>query len=151
MIKTECFDFKKPGYKPGKKFQECSLCMIFDIKPYSKFKARLVTGDHHIDPGQLSIRATVVKSVSVRLLDIIVHYHNLKTLCGDIGNVFINIFTKEKNFCRAGPEFGQYERVIVVIRKVLYGLTIFVEQWRSHFSDYIRLLDFVLSHYNRDI
>ena len=95
LIKTECFNFTEPGYNPGKGFKEYSLRMIFDIKLYRKFKTRLVTGDHRIDPGQLSTRATVVKSVSVRLLNIIVHHYNLKTLCGDIGNVFINIFTKK--------------------------------------------------------
>ena len=45
-------------------------------------------------------RATVVKGVSVRLLDLIADSQNLSVLAGDIGNAFIQANTKEKIYTK---------------------------------------------------
>ena len=61
------------------------------------YKARLVCDGSRVDPKGLSTRATVVKGVSVRLLDLIADSQNLSVLTGDIGNAFIQATTKSKN------------------------------------------------------
>ena len=71
----------------------------------------------------LSTRATVVKSISVRLLDLIADANGLQVLCGDIGNAFIQAMTKEKIYTRVGPEFGNRAFSMVLITRALYGKT----------------------------
>jgi hypothetical protein len=48
----------------------------------------------------------VVKGISVRFLDLIVHRDGLRTLCDNIGNAFITADCLEKIYSIAGPEFG---------------------------------------------
>jgi hypothetical protein len=40
----------------------------------------------------------------------------------DIGNAYLEAFTSEKVYIIAGPEFGEREGHILIIRKALYGL-----------------------------
>ena len=96
----QCFDFKTPDYKPPTEYQYCRLQMIYDIKSDLTFKARLVCDGSPIDPKGLSTRATVVKTLSVRLLDLIADAQGLEVLCGDIGNAFIKANTKEKIYTK---------------------------------------------------
>ena len=98
--------------------------MTFEVKQDGRRKARLVAGGHTIDPMGVNSRSTVVKGISVRLLDLIAHRDNLKILCGDIGNVFITADCLEKVCSQAGPEFGDREESILVFKKALYGLQI---------------------------
>lgn len=65
------------------------LTMIFEVKQDGRRKARLVAGGHMVDPMGINTRSTVVKGISVRLLDLIAHRDGLQILCGDIGNAFI--------------------------------------------------------------
>ena len=69
------------------------------------------------NPRGLSTRATVVKGILVCLLDLIAELQGLdEALCGDIGNAFIQVFTKEKVFTRCGgPKFGDYHQCIAII------------------------------------
>ena len=77
--------------------------MIYDVKPDLTHKARLVCDGSRIDLRGLSTRATVVKGVSVRLLDFIADSQNLKVLQGIIDNAFIQKHIKDKNFAKCKP------------------------------------------------
>ena len=63
--------------------------MIYEVKQDGCHKAHLVVGGHLVDPRGISTRSTVVKGVSVHLLDVIAHCDNQKVFCGDVGNAFI--------------------------------------------------------------
>ena len=66
-------------------------------------KARLVANSSTIHAKGRSTRAsTVVKGISVRLLDLNTHAQDLKVLCGDIGNAFIQADKKEKIYTQVG-------------------------------------------------
>ena len=85
------------------------LCYSYQksgITQYMTCKARLVCNGSQVDQKNLSTRATVVKSISVRLLDLIANALGLEVLCGDIGNAFIQATTNEKIYTKLGPEFG---------------------------------------------
>jgi hypothetical protein len=84
LLALDCFEFHGPAYKPNSE-----LSMIFEVKQDGRRKARLVAGGHMVDPMGINSRSTVVKGISVRLLDLIAHRDNLPILCGDIGNAFI--------------------------------------------------------------
>ena len=105
--------------------------MIYDIKPDLMFKARIVCDGSQVDPQGLNTRATVVKTVSVRLLDLIADAQGLELLCGDISNAFIQAHTKEKIYTRVGTEFGDRAGCIALIVRALYGLTTSAERFRD--------------------
>ena len=61
------------------------------------YKIRLLCGDSKVEPRGLSTRAAVVEGVSIRFSNIVIaDSQNLKILCGDIINAFIQANTKEK-------------------------------------------------------
>ena len=91
----------------------------------------------------------MVKSISVRLIDIIAHRDNLKLICGDIRNAFLNAKTDERCYVRAGPEFGPREGSVALIVCALYGLVTSAERWRACFADFLRSLGFVPTRYDR--
>ena len=151
LIMHKCFDFKTPDYKPPTGYQFCRLHLVYDIKPDLTYKARLVCDGSQVDPRGLSTRATVVKSISVRLLDLIADANGLQVLCGDIGNAFIQAMTKEKIYTRAGPEFGNRAFSMAIITRALYGLTTSAERFRTLLADFLRSLGFSPSRYDRDV
>ena len=151
LIQHQCFDFKPPGFKPPSDFQYCRLHFVYDVKNDLRYKARLVCNGSQVDPRGLSTRATVVKTVSVRLLDVIAAAQNLEVLTGDIGNAFIQAHTKEKIYTRCGSEFGPHAGSIAVIVRALYGLTTSAERFRTLFADYLRDMGFVPTRYDRDV
>ena len=99
----------------------------------------------------MSTRATVVKTISGRILDFIADAQGFKILCGDIGNVFIQSKTNEKIFTRLGSEFWSRAGTIAIIYKALYGLTTSAERFRTLLADFIRSLGFTPSRYDRDV
>ena len=85
----------------------------------------------------MSARSTVVKGISVRLLDIIAHRDNLKVLRGDIGNAFVTAACLEKVYSYAGPKFGQRDDSVLIIKKTLYGLKSFSRAFRQFFAEFL--------------
>jgi Reverse transcriptase (RNA-dependent DNA polymerase). len=89
LIHHKCFEFKSAKFKPSADYQYAPLCLVYDIKSDLRYKARLVVQGHRDDPRGLSTCATVVKGISVRLLDVIAHHQGLRVLTGDVGNAFM--------------------------------------------------------------
>ena len=108
-------------------------------------------GGHLVDPLSISTRSTIVKGVSVRLLDVIAHCNNLKVLCGDVGNAFVTAPCLEKVYSRAGPEFGDCHDSIMVLMKTLYGLRSSSHAFRGHFADFLCSMGFHSVCYNHDV
>ena len=125
--------------------------MVFDVKHDLRHKARLVAGGHLIDVLDNQVYSSTVKSISVQLLHLISHQMKLEQLCGDVGNAFVNAFTKEKIYAIAGPEFGDNVKKVVILERALYGLATSCERWHSHFSDTLRSFGFVPTRYDRDV
>ena len=69
---------------------------MYEVKTDLRQKSCLVANSSTIDAKGLSTWATVVKGISVRLLDLIADAQDLKVLCIDIGNAFIQADAKEK-------------------------------------------------------
>ncbi|CAJ1970505.1 unnamed protein product [Cylindrotheca closterium] len=89
LIAMNCFDFHSSNYKPGPNSQFAPLRMIFEAMQDGRRKVRLVCGGHLVDPRGISTRSTVVKGVSVHLLDMIANHYGLTIVHGDVGNAFI--------------------------------------------------------------
>jgi len=151
LLHHGCFEFKQAGYKPPRDYQRAPLKMIYDVKPDGTYKARFVVQGCRVDPRGLSTRATVVKSISVRTLDIIAEHFGLKVTTGDIGNAFVQAHTKEKCYVQCGPEFGNKAGLIAIIIRALYGLTTSAERFRTLLADFLRSLGFIPSRFDRDV
>ena len=101
-----------------------------------------------VDPRGFSTRATFVKGILVRVLDLIAESQGLEVLCGDIGHAFIQAFTKEEVFTQCGREFGDGAQCNAIIIKALYGLTTSAERYRTLFPDFLRNLGFKPTRYD---
>ena len=87
---------------------------MYEIKTDLRHKARLVCDGSRVDPRGLSTWATIVEGISVRLLDLITDAQDLKVLCGDIGNAFIQATTQEKIYTWWGSEFRPHASAIAL-------------------------------------
>ena len=151
LLSLGCFDFRPLDSKPGPEYQFVKLTMIYEVKQDGCRKAHLVAGGHLVDPRGISTRSTVVKGVSVHLLDVIAHRDNLKVLCGDVGNAFDTAPCLEKVYSRAGPEFGDCHDSIMVLAKALYGLRSSSRAFCGHFADFLHSLGFCSTCYDHDV
>ena len=151
LLSLGCFYFCPPDSKPGPDYQFVKLTMIYEVKQDGRHKAHLVAGSHLVDPHGISTRSTVMKGVSVCLLDVIAHRDNLKVLCGDIGNAFVTAPCLEKVYSRAGPEFGDHHNSIMVLMKALYRLWSSSRAFHGHFADFLHSMGFHSVHYDHDV
>jgi hypothetical protein len=109
LQKMNCFkvvDDEQHWHPARDGYQYAPLQMIFDVKPDGRRKARLVAGGHVVK-CDVNTYASTVKSLSVKLLHVIADANGLWTLCGDIGNAFVNSYTNERIYTWAGPELAQ--------------------------------------------
>eukprot|EP00978_Attheya_sp_CCMP212_P015012 scaffold38581_cov48-Attheya_sp.AAC.3 len=92
---------------PG--YEEIGCHMVFDIKMDGKFtrKARYVTNDT---------------------------LNDLEVLSCDITNAYLNADCREKIWVQAGPEFGEDEDLVMIIKKALYCLKSSGASWRNMIS-----------------
>ena len=150
LLSLGCFDFRPLDSKPGPGYQFVKLTMIYEVKQDGRRKGRLVAGGHLVDPCSISTRSTVVKGVSVCLVDVIAHHDNLKVLCGEVSNAFVTAPCLEKVYSRAGLEFGDCHDSIMVLTKALYGLRSSSRAFR-HFADFLQSLGFHSARYDCDV
>eukprot|EP00957_Ditylum_brightwellii_P089660 6828073-Ditylum_brightwellii.AAC.2 len=152
LMKLDCFAFKSEKYHPGDGWQKTALHMVFDAKHDLRMKARLVAGGHLVHVMDTPVYSSTVKNVSIQLLHVISHKDKLDQLCGDIRNVFPNVYANEKVFvARAGPEFGEHKGKCIMIRKELHGLCSSSEKWRSHLADTFLSFGFTQTRFDNDV
>jgi hypothetical protein len=68
--------------------------------------------------------------------------NGLKVMVGDIGNAYLEAFTKEKVCIVAGPDFGELEGHTLVINKALYGLRTSGARFHEKLADTLRDMGF---------
>jgi len=119
--------------------------MIFNIKNNLTYKARLVGGGHVTNANGFDTYASTVHTENVRLIMYLIVKFWLSTLIGDVSTAYLNAFTKEKIWSRAGPEFGELAGCIVIIRKALYGLKSSARAWYFALCDVLRDMGFTKS------
>ena len=110
--------------------------MIMSVKQDLQHKCRLVAVGHLIDALDHNIYSTTVKSISVKLLQVIAHKANLEMFCGDIGNAYGNAYTNKKVYAIAGDEFGKAVKgsVVIIVRDI-YSLRTSSERWHAHLAE----------------
>ena len=117
-----------------------------------RHKCRLVAGGHLINALDHDIYSTTVKSLSVKLLQVIAHKAKMEILCRDIGNAYVKAYTNEKVYSIAGEEFGKAMKgSVVIIVWALYGLGTSSERWHIHLADTLRSFNFKPTRYDNDV
>ena len=74
-----------------------------------------------------------------------------ETWVTDIGNAYLESYTKEKVFIIAGSEFGELEGHTLIIVKALYGLKSSGLMWHQRLQDVLRAMGFTMSKAESDI
>ena len=132
-------------------YQQIQCRMVFDVKQSLKRKARFVArGDQTVVPDDTSYSG-VASLRSLRIVCFLAELNGLELTGGDIGNAYLEAFTKEKVCFRAGPEFGELEGCLLIIRKALYGLRTSGARFHAKFSETLRSLGFVPTRGDPDV
>mmetsp|Transcript_2147 Transcript_2147/g.3294 ORF Transcript_2147/g.3294 Transcript_2147/m.3294 type:complete len:1178 (+) Transcript_2147:1032-4565(+) len=117
--------------------------IIFEIKMDFTRKARLVAGGHKTAPPTELTYSSVVSGESVRIGFLLAALNDVDIVAADVGNAYLNAFTKEKVYIITGPEFGPLEQgKAAVIVRALYGLKSSGAMWRAHFAGNLRDMGF---------
>ena len=105
-----------------------------------------------MDSSEHSGYSSVVKMMSIRLLNIITKAHGLECLAGDLGNACLNAMMGEKIYMRCGLEFGpeMVGRIAVVV-KSFCGLKSTGNGWHAHFTNTLYSMGFVHVRYDPDV
>ena len=154
LIEYDSFEFRPKGSSPpDSEYQATTLHCVFAIKHDLRRKSRLVAGGHLIDvPTDVQIYSSVVKPISVKLISVIADKVGLKQLCGDVSSAYVNAETSHKVYVRAaGPEFGEREGQMILIKKALYGLSASGADWHRHFSATLRSFGFEPTRFDKDV
>ena len=80
-------------FRPAEDYQYAHLYFVYAIKPNLSHKSCLVCNGSRVDPRGFLIGVTVVKTISVPLLDTMYELQGLRILTRNIGNAFIQFET----------------------------------------------------------
>jgi Reverse transcriptase (RNA-dependent DNA polymerase) len=110
------------------------------VKHDGRHKAHLVAGGHLTDAPIDSVYSSVVSLRGVRMVTFIAELNNLQIWSTDVGNAYLESYTKEKVHIIAGPEFAAMglEGHILLIDRALYGLKSSGLRWYERLSDVLR-------------
>eukprot|EP00977_Amphora_coffeiformis_P025527 scaffold20321_cov125-Amphora_coffeaeformis.AAC.1 len=134
-----------PGYK------QIPLRMVFDVKQTLKRKARLVARGDKTDPPKDSVYSGVASLRSLRIVTFLAELNGLHLTGGDIGNAYLEAYTKEKVCTIAGPKFGPLQGHMLIIDKALYGLRTSGARFHAKFADTLRTLGFTPTYADPDV
>lgn len=87
----------------------------------------------------------------IRLIIFLSQSNGQDLIATDVGNAYLEAFTKEKVYFIAGPEFGKLEGHVLIIVKALYGLRSSGARWHDRFADVLRTMGFSPSKAEPDI
>jgi hypothetical protein len=83
----------------------------------------MVAGGHRTEMPVNSVYSGVVTlTAGVRTVTFLAEFNKLELWATDIGNAYLESYTKAKVAFIAGPEFGEHEGHTFIIVKALYGL-----------------------------
>ena len=139
--------FEKRGLYSKEKepagYKKIRVHLVFDVKHDGRHKARLVADGHLTDVPVESVYSGVVSLRGFRLVMFTAELNGIEPWSTDVGNAYLESFTREKVFIVAGPEFGpELEGHVLIVRKALYGLRTSGKMWHERFAACLREMGF---------
>ena len=107
---------------------------VFDVKHDGRHKARLVAGGHLTDVPLESVYSGVVTLRGFRFIVFMGELYEYELWATDIGNAYLESFTREKVYIIAGPEFKDRQGHILIIKKALYGIRTSGKMWNERLA-----------------
>ena len=89
--------------------------------------------------------------MGVRMVTLLAELNDMELWSTDIGNAYLESYTKEKIVFVAGPEFGELQGHLLVIVKALYGLRSNGARWHDRLYDALPGMGFKPSKADADI
>jgi hypothetical protein len=123
-------------------YKRIRVHLVYDVKHDGRHKARLVADGHLTQLPTETVYSSVVSLRSLRIVTFLNELNKLELWGADIGNAYLEAYTAEKIYIVGGPEFGDKEGNILVIKRALYGLRSSGRQWHLRLSDCMRDLNF---------
>jgi hypothetical protein len=128
------------GRPPPRDHNKIRVHFVYDVKHDLCLKSRLVAKGNLTAPPKGSVYSGVVTLRSLRLCMLFAELNGLKVEAADVGNAYLEAYTKEKLYVIAGPEFGEERQGhAMVIVKVLYGLRTSGARFHEKFADTLLL------------
>ena len=133
--------------------KKITVHFVYDVKHDGRYKARLVAGGHLTDTPIDSIYSSVASLRGLRMIMFLAELNGLQSWSTDIGNAYLESYTKEKIFIIAGKEFASVglEGHVLIINRALYGLKSSGICWHKVFSDVLRQMGFFPSKADHDL
>ena len=123
---------------------------MYAAKP-DRHKARLVAGGHLTDTPVDSVYSSIISLRGIRIVAFLAELNGLNTWSTDVGNAYLESYTKEKVYIVAGPEFGERQGHTLIIVRALYSLKSSGLRWRERFADVLKEMGFTSSYAEPDI
>ena len=102
--------------------------------------------DGHLTPEPIeNIYSGVVSLRNPRLVIFLGELNHLELWGADIGNAYLEVFTDEKLYIVAGPEFQELEGYLLIFLKALYGLKSSGKRWAEVINGILRDMKFLPS------
>ena len=120
--------------------------LVFDVKYDLRRKARLVAGGHVTPPTYDNAYSGIASLRNIRICLLLAKLNGLEMCAADVGNAYLEAYTKEKLYVIAGPEFGDLEGHNLIVSKALYGLRSSGARWAEKFADSLCDAGFVSSY-----
>lgn len=136
-----------------KGYDEITGHLIFDVKLAENFrrKARFVADGHKTKHPNAVTYSTVVARDSVRIMLLIASLNDLDIRGADIQNAFLTAPNREKNFLKAGPEFGEFQGTVFIVTRALYGLRSAAASFRAYLAEHLDDMGFTSCHADPDV
>ena len=115
------FEFLARGERAPEGWKKASGHIVWDVKMDFTRKARWVKDGHRTAAPESSSYAGVVSRESIRIALTYAALHGLPVVAADIRNAYLSAPSSEKHFIICGPEFGEHEGCVALIRRALYG------------------------------
>jgi hypothetical protein len=125
----------KETASPPKGYKKIHTHLMYDCKHDGRHKAWMVADGHLMDIPLERVYSSVVSLRGLRIVTFLAKLNGLDLWATNIGNAYLEVFTMERNYIVAGPEFGQLEGHYLIIVKALYGLRTSGLRWHERFSD----------------
>ena len=115
---------------------------VYDVKHDGSDKARLVASRHRAATPVNSIYSGVVSFMGICIVTLLAELNDRALWGTDIGNTYLESYTKEKVAFIVGPEVGEFEGHLLVIAMALYGLRSSGAWWHDRLFDTLSEMGF---------
>ena len=154
VIDYKTFDNRGRGARIPQGYKKITLHFVYAVKHDGRHKARLVAGGHLTDTPIESTYSSVVSLDGVRTITFLSELNKLKLWATDIGNAYLESYTREKVCVQAGKEFESIPELVgclLIILKALYGLKSSGLRWHEVLADVLKVMGWLPSYAEPDI